>query len=169
MFDKLTSSSQSAAMLSSCMFMIVSAFSGSAAMEADVLSQLKPFLHPSLHIPAEYDADALWAFPFAAVSGAVAFWLSCHTDTAQKYLPPPPALCFCNNLNMYMDAAQRFLQEFHHQGHPARIFIVPLSILLSTELSSQSVSDATGASFDSSFNLVPKSMKYCFLSARLPI
>lgn len=149
MFDKLTSSSQSASMLSSCMFMIVSAFSGTASMEADIFAQLKPFLHPSLHIPAEYDADALWAFPFAAVSGAVAFWLSCQTETAQKYI----------------DAVQRFLQEFHHQGHPAHIFIAPLSILLSTELSSQSVYDATGAAFDSSFDLTPKSMKYCVPSA----
>jgi hypothetical protein len=146
MFDKLTSSSQSAAMLSSCMFIIASAFSGTAALDTDTLSQLKPFLHPSLHIPAQYDADALWAFPFATAAGAVAFWMSCHTEMAQKYL----------------DASRRFLQEFRHQGHPSLMFVAPLSILLSSESSKESVSEVTGVTFDASFNVVPKSMRYNF-------
>jgi hypothetical protein len=147
MFDKLTSSSQSAAMLSACIFIIISAFSGLVGMETDILIQLKPILHPSLHIPGQFDADALWAFPFATTAGAVAFWISCHTEAAQKYL----------------DASQRFLQEFHHQGHPARMFAEPLSILMSSQSSYESVSELTGLLFDASSNLVPNSMRY-FLS-----
>ena len=143
MFDKLTSSSQSAGMLSSCMFTIVSAFSGAALAEADIISQLLPFFHPSLNMPAHDDADALWSYPFVTAAGAVACWVSCHTETAQKYT----------------DASLRFLQHTQHRGHPMHAFITPLSIILSAELSSDSLSEATGIRFDSSGNLVSNSMR----------
>jgi hypothetical protein len=146
MFDKLTSSSLSAEMLSSCMFIIISAFSGQSSSEADVLLQLKPFLHPSLHVPVQDDADALWAFPFATAAGAVALWASCHTETAQKFI----------------DASHRFLLELRHNGHPAHLFVSSLSILLSPESSSESVSNFSGMKYDSSFNLISNTMRFVF-------
>jgi len=148
MFDKLTSSSQSAGMLSSCLFTIVSAFSGVSAAEADIISQLVPFFHPSLNMPAHDDADALWAYPFVTAAGAVAFWVSCHTETAQKYL----------------DASLRFLQHTQHQGHPMHVFIAPLSVLFSVESFPETVSEVAGIRLDSSNNLVSNSMRcdFCF-------
>jgi hypothetical protein len=144
MFDKLTSSSQSAGMLSSCMFVIISAFSGVSPLESDIVVQLKPFLHPSLHMPALDDADALWAYPFASAAGAVALWVSGHSDSAHKY----------------MDASRLFLQEFLFHGHPVQLFIRPLAILLSAESTLQSVSEVSGISYDASFNLIPNSMRF---------
>jgi hypothetical protein len=143
MFDKLTSSSQSAIMLSCCVSIIISTLSGVSSLEADVVLQLKPFLNPLLHIPALDDADALWAYPFAATAGAVAQWFSGHTDSAYKY----------------MDASRLFLQEFSQRGHPAQLFIKPLAILLSAEGTLESVTEVSGISYDASFNLTPNSMR----------
>ena len=36
-------------------------------------------------------------------------WPVAHApDTSVWYVPPPPALCFCNNLNMYCGAASGY-------------------------------------------------------------
>jgi hypothetical protein len=42
-----------------------------------------------------------------------------------QYTPPPPALCFCNNLNMY---AASYAQQFQGYAQPAASALVPLSL-----------------------------------------
>jgi tetratricopeptide (TPR) repeat protein len=143
MFDKLTNSSQSACMLSSSLYTITFAFSGASLSEADIIAQLKPFLHPSLHQPPQDDADALWAYPFMTAAGAVALWASCYTESARRYI----------------EATNRFLQNSGLHGHPVCLLALPISMLLSPDSSVESVFEVSGLIYDATYILTPRSMR----------